>query len=56
MARRKSANGSLKFGNEPNLKSFWTGGQDDYFKLYNCTAAAIKSVDQVAESRRTRHR
>jgi xylan 1,4-beta-xylosidase len=32
--------------NEPNLKSFWTGGQDDYFKLYNCTAAAIKSVDK----------
>ena len=32
--------------NEPNLKSFWTGGQEDYFKLYSCTAAAIKGVDR----------
>jgi xylan 1,4-beta-xylosidase len=31
--------------NEPNLEAFWTGGQDGYFKLYQCTAAAIKSVD-----------
>ena len=33
--------------NEPNLKAFWTGEQGDYFKLYNCTAAAIKSVDKL---------
>lgn len=31
--------------NEPNLKAFWTGGQDGYFQLYRCTSAAIKSVD-----------
>jgi xylan 1,4-beta-xylosidase len=31
--------------NEPNLKSFWTGSQRDYFKLYKVTARAIKSVD-----------
>ncbi len=32
--------------NEPNLPAFWTGSQDDYFKLYGQTARAIKSVDQ----------
>jgi xylan 1,4-beta-xylosidase len=32
--------------NEPNLKAFWTGSQGDYFKLYACTVAAIKSVDE----------
>lgn len=31
--------------NEPNLKSFWTGSQRDYFKLYRYTAEAIKAVD-----------
>ena len=31
--------------NEPNLPAFWTGTQDDYFKLYGHTAQAIKSVD-----------
>lgn len=31
--------------NEPNLKSFWTGTQRDYFKLYRYTAEAIKEVD-----------
>lgn len=31
--------------NEPNLEAFWTGGQDGYFKLYQTTAEAIKSVD-----------
>ena len=31
--------------NEPNLKSFWTGTQRDYFKLYRYTAEAIKQVD-----------
>jgi xylan 1,4-beta-xylosidase len=32
--------------NEPNLKAFWTGSQQDYFNLYRCTAAAIKNVDE----------
>ncbi len=31
--------------NEPNLKAFWKGRQKDYFKLYQYTAKAIKSVD-----------
>jgi xylan 1,4-beta-xylosidase len=31
--------------NEPNLKTFWTGEQADYFKLYKSTALAIKTVD-----------
>lgn len=31
--------------NEPNLKSFWSGTQRDYFKLYRYTAQAIKDVD-----------
>lgn len=32
--------------NEPNLESFWKGKQEDYFKLYQCTAKAIKNVDK----------
>ena len=31
--------------NEPNLHHFWTGTQDDYFKLYRYTVEAIKGVD-----------
>jgi xylan 1,4-beta-xylosidase len=31
--------------NEPNLKSFWTGSQSDYFRLYKYAAEAIKAVD-----------
>lgn len=30
--------------NEPNLKAFWTGTRDAYFKLYQTTAAALKAV------------
>jgi xylan 1,4-beta-xylosidase len=32
--------------NEPNLSAFWTGTQTDYFKLYQGTVNAIKSVDE----------
>jgi len=33
--------------NEPNLKNgFWVGSQDDYFKLYQYSAKAVKSVDK----------
>ena len=32
--------------NEPNLPAFWTGSQEDYFKFYRCTAAAVKRVDE----------
>ena len=31
--------------NEPNLRHFWTGTQEDYFKLYRYTVEAIKGVD-----------
>jgi xylan 1,4-beta-xylosidase len=32
--------------NEPNLSpGFWTGTQDDYFKLYDYTAKAVKGVN-----------
>lgn len=31
--------------NEPNLEHFWTGTQEDYFKLYRYTVEAIKEVD-----------
>ena len=31
--------------NEPNLKAFWTGTRKSYFKLYQHTVEAIKSVD-----------
>ncbi|MCI0491151.1 MAG: glycoside hydrolase [Blastocatellia bacterium] len=30
--------------NEPNLDIFWSGGQAGYFKLYEATARAVKSV------------
>nr|MDO8108648.1 glycoside hydrolase [Candidatus Sigynarchaeota archaeon] len=32
--------------NEPDLKNFWTGTMNDYFKLYQYSARAIKSVDK----------
>ncbi len=31
--------------NEPNLKFFWDGSKEEYFKLYQYSARAIKSVD-----------
>ena len=31
--------------NEPDLKVFWTGTQQDYFRLYDIAARAIKAVD-----------
>jgi xylan 1,4-beta-xylosidase len=33
--------------NEPNLPAFWTGTQDEYFKLYSHTVQAIKNVDAL---------
>jgi xylan 1,4-beta-xylosidase len=32
--------------NEPNLKDFWAGSQDEYFRLYASAAKAIKSVNK----------
>jgi xylan 1,4-beta-xylosidase len=31
--------------NEPNLRTFWTGSREDYFKLYRTTVGAIKAVN-----------
>lgn len=31
--------------NEPNLDSFWTGSQEDYFHLYRVTVETIKNLD-----------
>jgi xylan 1,4-beta-xylosidase len=31
--------------NEPNLKFFWAGSKEEYFKLYEYAARAIKNVD-----------
>ena len=31
--------------NEPNLHAFWTGTQEEYFKLYRYTVEALKDVD-----------
>ncbi|HVB03014.1 MAG TPA: cellulase family glycosylhydrolase [Chitinophagaceae bacterium] len=35
--------------NEPNLTSFWTGTQQDYFLLYKHAAKAIKAVNPVLQ-------
>ncbi|MGO4332088.1 hypothetical protein AB4Z48_34815 [Cupriavidus sp. 2TAF22] len=32
--------------NEPNLRLFWTGGQQAYFRLYQATVHAIKHIDE----------
>lgn len=32
--------------NEANLEVFWTGTQEEYFRLYEVAARAIKSVDE----------
>jgi xylan 1,4-beta-xylosidase len=32
--------------NEPNLEVFWTGSQEDYLRLYDEAAAAVKDVDE----------
>jgi len=31
--------------NEPNLSGFWSGTQEEYFRLYTATVQAIKDVD-----------
>lgn len=32
--------------NEPNLSGFWSGTQEEYFKLYDAAARGVKSVDE----------
>ncbi len=31
--------------NEPNLRVFWSGTESDYFRLYDASVAAVRSVD-----------
>jgi xylan 1,4-beta-xylosidase len=33
--------------NEPNLGGFWSGTKEDYFKLYETSARALKAVDSA---------
>jgi len=33
--------------NEPNLDLFWTGSQEEYFRLYEYSALAIKKIDPL---------
>ena len=40
--------------NEPNLHHFWTGSQEDYFKLYRYTVEALKGVDDLHQLRKQR--
>lgn len=45
--RREVRQWFFEVWNEPNLKAFWTGTRQDYFKLYQHTARAIKTVDSA---------
>ena len=37
---------SFEVWNEPNLEVFWTGTRQDYLRLYDEAAAAVKGVDE----------
>ncbi|WP_020657039.1 GH39 family glycosyl hydrolase [Massilia niastensis] len=43
--REEVASWYFEVWNEPNLDGFWAGTQDEYFKLYEHAARAIKSVN-----------
>jgi xylan 1,4-beta-xylosidase len=36
---------SFEVWNEPNLDVFWSGTQQEYFRLYDVTAAAVRAAD-----------
>lgn len=36
---------SFEVWNEPNLKIFWSGTPEEYFRLYDVTVAAVRAVD-----------
>ncbi|MGH3155480.1 MAG: GH39 family glycosyl hydrolase, partial [Streptosporangiaceae bacterium] len=40
-----AANWSFEVWNEPNLDVFWAGTQQEYFRLYDTTAAAVRAAD-----------
>lgn len=37
---------SFEVWNEPNMEVFWSGTRQEYFRLYDLTVRAIRSVDQ----------
>ena len=43
--RERLKNWYYEVWNEPNLTGFWTGGMEEYYKLYKITYDAIKSFD-----------
>jgi xylan 1,4-beta-xylosidase len=42
---REVRNWFFEVWNEPNLATFWTGSQQDYFEFYRRTAVTIKGID-----------
>ncbi|HWG63556.1 MAG TPA: hypothetical protein VG253_17835 [Streptosporangiaceae bacterium] len=36
---------SFEVWNEPNLEVFWSGNRDEYFRLYDVTASAVRAVN-----------
>ncbi|HEX2755555.1 MAG TPA: glycosyl hydrolase [Candidatus Limnocylindrales bacterium] len=38
---------AFEIWNEPNLGLFWSGTQSDYFRLYDASVRAVKSVDST---------
>lgn len=43
--RKEMLNWYYEVWNEPNLDGFWCSTMEEYFKLYACTANAVKAVD-----------
>lgn len=43
--RERVVHWDFEVWNEPNLEVFWSGTQQEWFHLYDVTAAALKSVD-----------
>ena len=44
-ATRSSSSGPFEVWNEANLEVFWSGTPEEYLKLYDVTAAAVREVD-----------
>jgi xylan 1,4-beta-xylosidase len=45
--KREVRTWNFEVWNEPNLKAFWSGTQNQYFDLYAATARALKGVDSA---------
>ncbi len=46
-SRKEVSEWFFEVWNEPNLRSFWSGKQRDYFRLYRYTVEAIKKIDET---------